>query len=284
MGLGGAEILIAIGKTAGAVSQLSKSSPMIIKQSKRLYWRYTRGPVILPIFGAGGVGKSTAGRVIAGEDKDRAAHNYEESLWTEVINLSGNIPGKIKIAPGQLRRTNKHWPKLYEEIVKNNSYGLINVVSYGYHAIGTQTIKGTDIWQEGMDVGDFSEQYLESCRKKELDALNELVSGLSAVSRPLWMLTLVNKKDLWFDREEAVVAHYRDGEYAEALKRLEARLGSGAFQHEICPVALTISNLTSQSGEIVAPVQAGYDLDARNKSLRDFMRKIDSLIEKAGGQ
>ena len=129
------EIVVATGKTASALGSLAKSSPAVMKFLKRNYRRLRRGYVTIPIFGSGGVGKSTAAKIIAGTAPDSAYKRYEESLWTEVVPLTGDIPGELRVAPGQEARVDRHWPELFKHLSTGKDIGLINIVSYGFHAL-----------------------------------------------------------------------------------------------------------------------------------------------------
>ena len=276
----GAEVVVAIGKTAGAVSFLAKSSTFAVRHTKRMIHKIKYGDVFIPIFGAGGVGKSTAGKIIAGMSPSDAATAYEESLWTEVIKLTGDVPGELKVAPGQGWRRNKHWPKLYQSVVNGKAKGIINVVSYGYHSMGLPSVRGSSLWKDGMTMEEFLPLYLEERRREEIELAQSLVAGLTAVTEPLWMVTLINKQDFWYHEEDAVLDHYRNGEYGAAVAEFGSRIGSNDFQHEIIPVALTISNLTSGSGEVLATNEEGYDIPARDRSLKAMSEKIDLLVSK----
>lgn len=86
------EVVVATGKTVSALGALAKASPGIMRTLRRAARRVSRGYVVIPIFGSGGVGKSTAARIIAGDTPDAAHRQYEESLWTEVVPLAGDIP------------------------------------------------------------------------------------------------------------------------------------------------------------------------------------------------
>ena len=132
---------------------------------KRSYHRMTKGYVRIPIFGSGGVGKSTAARIIAGAAPDSAYGAYEESLWTEIVPLSGDIPGELRVAPGQESRVDRHWPELFKDLSSGKARGLINVVSYGYHALEIQSVEDSSVWRPDMSLVDFRNAYTEARRK-----------------------------------------------------------------------------------------------------------------------
>ena len=273
------EGLAATVKTVGALGNIAKSSPIVARQAKRTWWRIARGAVTLPVFGAGGVGKSTAAQVLAGQSPYDAYKPYTASWWAESVPLKGDIPGSIKVVPGQLARMDRHWPALFKTVVNGKALGLINVVAYGYHSLELPSFPEHHLWKEGQSIEEFADRYMEARRETEISLLDELLAGISAVTTPVWMITLVNKQDLWWDRRNVVRQHYENGLYSERLDRFRARLGSQAFQHEFLPVSLAIANLTTGSGEILASSVAGYGVDQQRKALETMSSQIRKMIE-----
>ncbi|MFT8518985.1 hypothetical protein [Acetobacter syzygii] len=274
------EIILVSGKATSALGSIAKSSPSVMRFVKRAYYRITKGKVRIPIFGSGGVGKSTAAKIIAGSTPDNAYNSYTESIWTEQVPLNGDIPGELFVAPGQEVRIDRHWPDLFKTLSCGRAIGLINVVSYGYHSLEINSFKESASWRDGMSIDDFRLQYTADRRDLELKLLEEVVSGLAATTSHVWMVTIINKQDLWYDIQESVLSHYKSGNYAEKLARISSRLGSKNFQHEFIPTSLAISNLTTGSGEIIAKSTSGFDVNLRNKSLEDLSRKLNLLVSK----
>lgn len=272
------EIIVATGKTASALGSLAQSSPAIIKFFKRSYRRLTGGSVMIPIFGGGGVGKSTAAKIIAGTAPDSAYKRYEESLWTEIVPLTGDIPGELRVAPGQEARVDRHWPELFKHLSAGKAIGLINVVSYGFHALEINSPQDSAIWKNGMSTEDFLNAYTEARRELEIKLLDEVMSGLSATTSKIWMATIINKQDLWCENQSEVLRHYQNGQYSQVVERVSSRLGTRGFQHEFIPASLAIANLTTASGQIVAKSVGGYDVNARNSSLDKLSQKLHLLV------
>src|SRR5947207_3035914 len=100
---------------AELANKFAESSSFIRKHSHRLLYRIKNGQLIVPIFGAGGAGKSTAAKLLACEDPLDVAAAYDESWWVEPVGLTGNIPGQILVAPGQIARADRAWPELFKE-------------------------------------------------------------------------------------------------------------------------------------------------------------------------
>lgn len=265
--------------SAGALAyKLAESSSFIRKHWARMIYRIRHGSALIPIFGAGGVGKSTVSRILAGSDPLDITAPYEESWVIEPVELQGNVPGQLLVGPGQIQRADRHWPELFRNIVTGTSFGVINVVSYGYHSFAIRSYKEHDEFEVGMNESAFMSKYIEARRVIELEMLRRVLDGLSATDKPLWLVTLVSKQDLWWEQRQRVRDHYENGPYSEIVKSFAASLGERIFQHEILPVSLAIGNLTTPAGEVLAPTTGGYDTALHLSSLQSMFSRLHGLI------
>ena len=264
---------------AELVSEVTKSSTLIRKHAKRLLYRVRNGKAVIPIFGAGGVGKTTVSKLVVGEDPLSITAPYEESATVETRKLKGDVPGQILAAPGQLTRVRFHWPTLFQKLTIGESFGLINVVANGYHSIRLASYKDHEVYQSGMTAADFAKAYSEARRAIELELLDTLIGGLSAVTKPIWIVMLVNKQDLWWRDQKAVRKHYENGEYSARVAKLESALGSRSFNHELLPVSFAMTNLGSDDGDLFAKTNAGYDLPTHLRYLQSMFTCLQALLE-----
>jgi len=268
---------------ASLASELVRSSGHVRKYWARICYWVRNGSLVIPFFGAGGVGKTTLGRMITGAcDPLDVLAPYDESWTVEPIELGGDIPGFLIIAPGQVDRVERHWPRLFDRVTAGEAKGVINVVSYGYHSLAIHSYREHDLFQDGMDQDQFFAKYAEERRKLEVSLLERLVAGISTAGTRLWVLTIVNKQDLWWQNRTEVKDHYCSGEYGKILKALESKLGVQNFQHEYLPVSLAIGNLATQSGEILAENAKGYGQAHHLRSLDLLFRRVFELGIEAG--
>ena len=266
--------------TAAAITeQIVKKSNFIKRHAKRLKFLINNGNANIPIFGAGGVGKTTVGKLFDGVDPLDLGSMYDESIAKEIVKLTGDIPGKVIVAPGQVERIDRHWTSLFNEINIGKSFGFVNVVSYGYHDFMLESYKDHDLYTSGMTVEDFISIYVSKRRELELELLNKLIDGVSNVEKPVWMATLLTKQDLWYSDKLNVEMHYEKGEYNEAIDRLRQKVGVNNFQHEYIPTSLTLKNFVTKKGEVLAGTTGGYDMAKHLTYLSSMYENLEKLIQ-----
>jgi hypothetical protein len=264
---------------AELANKLAASSSFIRKHANRLIYRIKNGDLVVPIFGAGGAGKSTAARMLAGEDPLDVVAAYDESWWIEPVKLKGDIPGTILVAPGQIVRADRAWPELFQYVIAGAAIGVINVVSFGFHSFNIESYKEHDLFETGMSLDQFLIVYLRARRALEVDMLEKLIHGLSAARNPMWMVTLVTKQDLWWDKRLEVKDFYENGPYSKKIDEFARSLGQRAFQHESLPVSLTIGNMSTPSGETIANTVSGYDMARHVSYLQSMFSKLNEATE-----
>lgn len=268
---------------ATLVNEVAKASPFLRRHAKRIVWQIKNGSVAIPLFGCGGTGKTTASKLIVGQDPLEISAAYDESWQVEPVDLPGDVPGQLLVAPGQASRVERHWPSLLARVADGRSVGVVNVVSYGHHSFGERwggsSLTKHDLYRDGMTEGEFAEAYGAGMRAREVTMLHSLVAGLTAVRRDIWMVTVVNKQDLWWDRREEVRRHYEEGSYAEQVDAIRRNLGQRSFQHEFIPVSLTLGNMVTPAGEVIARTVAGYDMPLHLTYLNGFFAKLHGLID-----
>lgn len=174
---------------------------------------FAKRPNYVLVLGSTGVGKSqfieslTSAAAPAIDRMDRTQHDPEQTVILAKKKLT------ITDTPGQTAHRSVRTRAILRRMSKK-SVGIVNVVAWGYHEYRT----GSD---EALDAnGEAAERWLMSHRSVEIEALQEWALAAGNVS---WVLTVVNKADLWWDERESVVDHYENGRYNKALVRNGAR-------------------------------------------------------------
>jgi len=139
--------------------------------------------------------------------------NRTEFAQKHAIRIA-KLPFVFVDTPGQKLHSSRRLSAV-REAMKQPIAGVINIVSYGYH----ESRVGKDA---AVSAGAVNERYLEGRRLEEIAALSEWTPILGDRSVAGWLMTVVTKADLWWNRRDAVVQHYSEGPYAEALEAARA--------------------------------------------------------------
>jgi hypothetical protein len=97
--------------------------------------------------------------------------------------------------------------------VQNTPYGILNVVSYGYHEYRA-TVK--DAVKDGRADPDFLARH----RQVEIDLLRRSILLMDDDPNLAFFFTIITKSDLWWHERDNVLDHYEKGDYASVLSEL----------------------------------------------------------------
>jgi hypothetical protein len=231
----------------------------------------------LLIVGAGGVGKTTAAKYLAGEAEalSECLGEYQESIRVETYSLKDDPSVELVVPPGQRHRRDSTWSEIQTAIGAGEYHGIVLVNSFGYHSLGEISYKHHRLYN-GND-SEFMPAFVRENQKEELAIVKRLASHLKTNTRKCWLLSLVTKQDLWWDRNPEVEDYYRDGAYSRQFKSIVEQIGKQYFRHEIVLCSQTIGNFKTGMGEILAETVAGYDHGMQLDSLRRFWETLDAL-------
>jgi len=192
------------------------------KVATELFRAIRAGRVRVLVFGAGGAGKSTVGKLLAGKLTDEELlRGYVESFAVERFGLGGTVTGRLLVAPGQRRREHA-WDELLGMMATGTVNGIINVTAYGYHSLeGLASYKEHRAFVPGMTKPRFLQLFPEFGRDEEIRQLESPVPALVRCPNRLWFMTLVTKQDLWWDKRSEVRQHYETGRYDELIRRIQ---------------------------------------------------------------
>jgi energy-coupling factor transporter ATP-binding protein EcfA2 len=191
-------------KTVNSVLDKNKRNELI-KQFNLLIRKNRK----IVIFGISGAGKSQFIECLK-----RNLIIAERTGATEKIRFNlDDFPIKFVDTPGQSARSYARKKEL-TEILKNGVEGIINVVSFGYEENPDFNLE--KVFDEQNKV---KESFLSLNRKSEVTRLSEWLPLIQPDSIR-WIINLVNKSDLWCEKEEEVLANYTSGEYFAAFSAI----------------------------------------------------------------
>ncbi|GCA76825.1 hypothetical protein MiTe_03676 [Microcystis aeruginosa NIES-2520] len=270
------ETIEAIGTGVGVIEISEKLFPTF----KRIFNLLKNGELKIAIFGAGGTGKSTLGKLLSGEfELSGLLQTYQESISIEKYKLESNKIGSVIVAPGQKRREDT-WDDLLRTLVGGKIKLIIHVVSWGYHSFGEFSYTQHRLYQSGMTLEEFLREYAAVCRNRELDVLRRIEPHLSiADQRKTIVITLVSKQDLWWNNRLEVNKHYVEGAYEQLIQNIRNKRGANNFIHEYRSTSLVMENFLSGDNELLIPTTQGYDQRLKVANFRYFLNAIESLFQ-----
>lgn len=272
------DIFAGIGALSSTITIL-ETSKKVNSKTQMLYKRLREGKVRIGIFGAGGTGKTTLAYSLAGK-LDELSLEYTETPTAEEVNIGKNVIGNYWIAPGQEERIQTEWPQMFREITNGKITGIINVVSYGYHATDPR-IPWTGLnkyYTTGQSKADFLKKFQEERLKIELKFLEELVPRIKDSKKKIWMITLVTKQDLWWQDRLIVQDYYTKGIYNEKIQEIQGQKGKEHFKHDYLSASVVINSLRIGSDIFVENSQ-GYDVPLQNSNLLMLLNQINSCLK-----
>ena len=266
--------------SVSAAISLYEKRHSIDRTLKRFRRAIQTGTWRVPIFGAGGTGKTLLGKFLAGEiDTEVIIPRYRESIESMEYSFAGSAPALFFVPPGQELRRPETWPDLYRMFAVGKARGVINVVSWGYHSSGAEYARHK-AYDSGLTAAANLSVILDYNRKAEICALRNIIPHLQVARRKIWMITLVTKQDLWWEARHDVERHYKEGEYQALLDEILQEKGPDGFRHTYFSVSLVPQNLISTDGMTLAITTGGYDQLIRIQNLSDFLAGLSELLQR----
>jgi len=251
-----------------------------------LWYFITRGKLRIVVFGAGGSGKTTFGKLMSEKfDQEISSPHYTESRSMESYkNVKGVPLAEVIVPPGQDWRRDIYWQELYEILRESRSVGVVNIVSWGYHAFEDHSYKETQYYRKlrehtnkEISKEQFLSEFLKRGREEDIVIIKELTPRLIDIKKDFWMVTLVTKQDLWWKERVEVHKHYTEGEYHTYITNITNHRRAPRFKHEYLSASLAMNNFTTPSGEIMIPVSEGYDQNIQKTHLRLLFKTIEDF-------
>jgi hypothetical protein len=266
--------------TTALLERAWKERSGVAQFGKDLFDAANKGKFKLFVFGEGGVGKTTLGRLLSGKySLETVPPEYDLSLEKESETVEGRFFVACHVPPGQKDKRGYTWDDLFTEINSAERYAVINVCGWGYHSIANLEFKRHKLYRTNMTEQEFLRLYLEEQRFAELKALEELLPHLKTAPGKLRMLTLVTKQDLWWSDRSQVQKHYEIGRYGQLIDAVREHKGKAHFSHDYISASLNLLNFKTSDNVVLTQTVGGYDNGLRIVNFNNAMRAVRGLIK-----
>lgn len=174
---------------------------------------YFSKPTNVIIFGISGAGKSEFIRSLLEQkvglvSEPRTRFNIEKRF-----TLKNGEKIRFYDVPGH-SSSKQQRQEMIELIAKKKIKGIINVTTYGYNDV--EEAKDISIFKVGdSNPPIVKSEYLNKNRLRELEQTKEWIDFITSTNRIEWVITVVNKADVWYREKREVLDYYESGTYYE---------------------------------------------------------------------
>lgn len=258
---------------------------------KRWFDTLVTGDTKIGIFGAGGTGKTTLAQLLIEGDPLNLSAEYDLSTALETKKLPGDLAAKFLVVPGQESYKDNEWKKAFKQLQSARSLLIINVVSFGLHGIPDKNpilqAQISDNYFSENKISEFND-YTSQRRDAEIRLLTFLLQNLRPIKKPIRMVTLIAKEDLWISNSQDVNDFYF-AEYSKIINDFskERTIENKSFLHHFSTASLIHSNFIVRKGEnsaILAKTSQGYDLSLQFSSISRLFDTFENELNIAKGK
>ena len=180
-----------------------------------------RSPIGIAVYGESGVGKTEfINSVIkSGHHAKKITRDIKRG---NILTLHNGRRIEFIDTPGQTSYRSKRLG-LFKDYTNGHIKGIIHVVSYGY--LSKDPINGEEFYDAKENR--IKESFLSDNRKLEIDGMDEWIEIINGDFSVDWVLTVVNKADLWYGDEEAVTKYYNEGVYNDKICKVGSSCKTG---------------------------------------------------------
>lgn len=193
-------------KYTATIAQVASKVPLY----KRLYNGILPRKKIL-VVGESGSGKTQFINVL------KLVGGTVKKSTMNVTIVTVSLPNGRKVdfvdTPGQQTLQDQR-QRAINDISRNKYDGIINIVCYGYQV--NDSTKESDVFQVGSS--NVKASYLENNRQLELKQVKEWLPRIDNIKKLEWVLTIVNKADIWYEVKDEVMAYYNSSYHDQMVK------------------------------------------------------------------
>jgi len=195
------------------VAELSRA-----ERAKKLFRTIFTRRIRIAVYGDSGVGKSQFLRMVTGNNSYLSVSERTRSL--EYHNVTLRSGRKIQLIDMPGHESNKAVrDKILNDITRGKIDGVINVVDYGYQDSELLQKDPSTAFKTGTN--DVKPEYLRDNRKREIMRTQEFIDRIGPDVKLKWVITVINKADVWHRQRQDIIDYYTSGEYYNTIRTIE---------------------------------------------------------------
>lgn len=172
----------------------------------------------IAVYGDSGVGKTQFMRTLTGKNRylivntrTRSIHEHKTSLRTGRKIKLIDLPGHASLKSAR--------DTVLNDITRGKITCVINLVNYGYQ--DSEQLRNEPSLAFKTGTSEVKPEYLNENRKREIQRTKEIVERIGHDVKLKWMITVINKADIWNKNREEVEDYYKNGEYYNVIESLQ---------------------------------------------------------------
>lgn len=200
---------------------------------------YCRKPVNVIVYGTTGAGKTEFVRALMGQNVDVVNPPRTRFYIGKRLVLKDGRKIRFYDVPGHSSLKQQR-QAVTEMILKKKIKGIINVTTYGYN--DAEEAEDVTIFKVSDSVIPIvKNDYLTKNRLRELEQIREWEGFITSSNKIEWVITVVNKADIWHENKEEVMNYYQSGIYYDSfVKTIEKVCKTGVFPY--CSIISPFAN------------------------------------------
>jgi hypothetical protein len=265
--------------TGAIVGKIWEERRLVAQFTRDFYELLKGGRLHIFVFGEGGAGKSTFGKILDGqEDVSQISGEYNLSSTTEQYGLKGKLFVRVHVPPGQQAYQARDWGPLFNALQGAERAIIVNVVCWGFQSVEKRDLESIPEFSNGVSQQS-KEQFLSNRRSEEVRSLQLLVQPLQSYAHKISMLTLVTKQDLWWKDRQSVQQFYETGAYSTEIEKIRKVKGEANFVHEYRSVSFGQINFKTADSHVLFGTAEGYDNVVLNANFKNFLSLLRQIAK-----